>query len=108
MVRRASGRLAGKCGWCGGPPFGGCPVARHSSRSDHERAVFSWSCLDAPVNANASSDRPGPSLPVGTVTFLLTDVESSTRQWESDPDSTAAAIRKHYEVLDDAIAAHNG
>ena len=33
--------------------------------------------------AGAMPDQPGFSLPVGTVTFLLTDVEDSTRQWET-------------------------
>jgi predicted ATPase/class 3 adenylate cyclase/DNA-binding CsgD family transcriptional regulator len=47
-------------------------------------------------------------LPAGTVTFLLTDVEGSTRRWETDRDATAVAIARHYEILDEAIAAHNG
>jgi len=56
----------------------------------------------------ATPDQPGFSLPIGTVTFLLTDVEDSTRQWEEAPGQMAAAIARHYELLDDAIAAHNG
>ncbi|MGH3785177.1 MAG: NB-ARC domain-containing protein [Pseudonocardiaceae bacterium] len=47
-------------------------------------------------------------LPVGTVTFMLTDVEGSTVLWESAPEATSAAIRRHYELLDTAIAAHDG
>jgi predicted ATPase/class 3 adenylate cyclase len=47
-------------------------------------------------------------LPVGTVTFMLTDVESSTFLWESAPDAMGAAIRRHYELLDAAIASHGG
>lgn len=31
-------------------------------------------------------------LPVGTVTFMLTDVEGSTRLWESAPESMGAAV----------------
>lgn len=46
--------------------------------------------------------------PSGTVTFLLTDVESSTRAWEADAASTAAAIARHEEILAAAIAAHGG
>ena len=49
-----------------------------------------------------------PSMPTGTVTFLLTDVEGSTRAWSADPDGTAAAIIRHYEILEEAIAAHGG
>ncbi|MGH3549692.1 MAG: ATP-binding protein [Pseudonocardiaceae bacterium] len=47
-------------------------------------------------------------LPVGTVTFLLTDVEGSTFLWESAPEAMGAAIRRHYQLLDAAIALHGG
>src|SRR5437867_3127947 len=47
-------------------------------------------------------------LPVGTVTFLLSDVEGSTRLWESDPEAMTAAIARHYELLDAAVALHGG
>ena len=46
--------------------------------------------------------------PSGTVTFLLTDVESSTRAWEADAAATAAAIARHEEILGAAITAHAG
>jgi predicted ATPase/class 3 adenylate cyclase/DNA-binding CsgD family transcriptional regulator len=47
-------------------------------------------------------------LPVGTVTFMLTDVEGSTRLWESAPEAMRAAVGRHYELLDAAIALHGG
>src|SRR3954452_4586432 len=47
-------------------------------------------------------------LPAGTVTFLLTDVEASSRLWEDSADEMGAAIVRHYAVLDEAIAAHGG
>jgi predicted ATPase/class 3 adenylate cyclase/DNA-binding CsgD family transcriptional regulator len=47
-------------------------------------------------------------LPTGTVTFLLTDIAGSTRGWEADPDAMGNAVRRHYEILADAIAAHDG
>ena len=31
-------------------------------------------------------------LPSGTVTFLFTDIEGSTRRWESDPEAMRAAL----------------
>ena len=49
----------------------------------------------------------GP-LPVGTVTFLLTDVEGSTTGWEADRGAMAAAIVRHYEILDAAVPARGG
>jgi hypothetical protein len=38
----------------------------------------------------------------------LTDVENSTFLWESAPEAMAAAIRRHYQLLDAAITLHAG
>jgi len=46
--------------------------------------------------------------PSGVVTFLFTDVEGSTRRWESDADSMRAALAIHDEVLRSAIEAQGG
>src|ERR1700751_4769334 len=46
--------------------------------------------------------------PSGTVTFLLTDLEGSTRLWEQDPEAMKAAMARHDEILDKTIAAHRG
>jgi len=51
--------------------------------------------------------KSGP-LPSGVVTFLLSDVEGSTRLWEGDQDTMGAAIARHYELLDAAITLHGG
>ena len=48
------------------------------------------------------------SLPSGTVTFLLTDLEGSTRIWEQDPDAMRAAMVRHDELLEKAIAGNRG
>ena len=46
--------------------------------------------------------------PIGTVTFLLTDIEGSTRAWQSERAGLAESIQHHYELLDRAIEAHGG
>ena len=46
--------------------------------------------------------------PSGVVTFLFTDVEGSTRRWESDAAAMRAALLAHDEVLRDAIESHGG
>jgi ABC-type amino acid transport substrate-binding protein/class 3 adenylate cyclase len=46
--------------------------------------------------------------PSGTVTFLITDLEGSTRMWEQFPDAMRAAMVRHDELLEKAIAAHRG
>src|SRR5882724_2180220 len=48
------------------------------------------------------------SLPAGTVTLLLTDIEGSTRTWEEHGGEMAGAVARHYEILDAAVAAHRG
>lgn len=57
-----------------------------------------------------TSDATGSAfaLPAGTVTFLLTDVEGSTRLWEEAPEAMAAAIPLHYELLAEAVARRGG
>src|SRR3954452_17689951 len=47
-------------------------------------------------------------LPVGTVTFLLADVEGSTRQWEADGEAMADAMASLDGVAADAVARHGG
>jgi hypothetical protein len=48
------------------------------------------------------------SLPIGTVTLLLADVEGSTRLWEHQPDEMTAAVALLDRTLCDVIAKHNG
>ena len=47
-------------------------------------------------------------LPSGTVTFLFTDLEGSTRLWEEDREAMAAAVARHDALLEDAIGRHAG
>jgi predicted ATPase/class 3 adenylate cyclase len=42
------------------------------------------------------------------VTFLFTDIEGSTRLWESAPDAMGAAIERHDELVRSAVEAHGG
>ena len=46
--------------------------------------------------------------PTGVVTFLFTDIEGSTRRWESDADAMRSALAVHDKVLRSAIEAHEG
>jgi predicted ATPase/class 3 adenylate cyclase len=49
-----------------------------------------------------------PDLPTGTVTFLFTDLEGSTRLWEQHPEAMRAAVSRHDELLREAFEAHHG
>jgi predicted ATPase/class 3 adenylate cyclase/tetratricopeptide (TPR) repeat protein len=42
-------------------------------------------------------------IPSGTVTLLFTDIEGSTRLWESEPEQMAAALRRHDDLIRAAI-----
>ncbi len=42
-------------------------------------------------------------IPSGTVTLLFTDIEGSTRLWESEPEAMARALRRHDDILRNAI-----
>jgi len=46
--------------------------------------------------------------PVGTVTFLFTDVEGSSRAWESYPSETRAALQQHDRIIAREVEGHNG
>jgi predicted ATPase/class 3 adenylate cyclase len=47
-------------------------------------------------------------LPSGTVTFLFTDLEGSSRLWEQYPEAMKPALARHDEILREVIAAHRG
>lgn len=46
--------------------------------------------------------------PSGTVTFLFTDVQDSTRLWESAPADMAVAVQAHDVIIRSAIERHGG
>jgi predicted ATPase/class 3 adenylate cyclase len=47
-------------------------------------------------------------LPTGTVTFLFTDLEGSTRLWEEHPEAMRAALGRHDAILREAVESHRG
>jgi predicted ATPase/class 3 adenylate cyclase len=47
-------------------------------------------------------------LPSGTVTFLFTDIEGSTKLAQYYPDAMPALLERHHEILNQSIQAHNG
>lgn len=47
-------------------------------------------------------------LPHGTVTFLFTDIEGSTKLWEQHPHTMQAVLSRHDRILENAIQKHKG
>jgi predicted ATPase/class 3 adenylate cyclase len=48
------------------------------------------------------------NLPSGTVTFLFTDIEGSTRLAQQFPAELPTLLARHHAILHEAIAAHHG
>ncbi len=47
-------------------------------------------------------------LPTGTITFLFTDIEGSTKLWERSATAMQRALTRHDEILTEAIEANDG
>ena len=48
------------------------------------------------------------TLPTGTVTFLFTDIEGSTRLWEQQPLVMQDALAQHNALIHDKVTANGG
>jgi predicted ATPase/class 3 adenylate cyclase len=46
--------------------------------------------------------------PSGTVTFLFTDIEGSTRRWQDEPDAMRSLLVEHDSILREVITKHHG
>ncbi len=89
--------LAGELGVDPGPELQALELA--ILKQDAELDTPSICELDQPL-------RVAP--PTGTVTFLMSDLEGSTRLWEEHPEEMAAALRRHDELLRNAIEGTRG
>ena len=49
-----------------------------------------------------------PDLPVGTITYMFTDVEGSTLLWQQYPDEMRAVMARHDSLLTSAVEANDG
>ena len=47
-------------------------------------------------------------LPIGTITYMFTDVEGSTRLWQQHPDEMRAVMARHDSLMTMAVEAHDG
>jgi predicted ATPase/class 3 adenylate cyclase len=48
------------------------------------------------------------SNPTGTVTFLFTDIEGSTKFAQAHPEEMPAVLERHHAIMDQAISKNNG
>ncbi len=82
---------------------------------DDLAVLLSESFADATVSigtARRSAAGPGEpvevELPAGTLTFLLTDIQGSTRLWESEPEAMEVALQRHDRLLAAVIEGRGG
>src|SRR5437016_5759848 len=47
-------------------------------------------------------------MPQGTVTFLFTDIEGSTRRWDNNPGQMSRDLQVHDRLMREAIEANGG
>src|SRR5215218_5690129 len=101
----------------GTAPYRHFATARELERllTDDLAVLLSESFADATISSGASRPSPagpgepdGAELPAGTLTFLLTDIEGSTRLWESEPEAMEVALQRHDRLLAEVMAAHGG
>jgi predicted ATPase/class 3 adenylate cyclase len=83
--------------------------------TDDLAVLLSESFAGATVSIAASRPSPagpgepdGAELPAGTVTFLLTDIEGSSRLWETEPEAMEVALQRHDRLLAEVIEGHGG
>jgi predicted ATPase/class 3 adenylate cyclase len=69
---------------------------------------FAGAAAGAEASPAASAEPGEAALPAGTVTFLLTDIEGSTRLWETVPEAMEVALERHNRVLAGVIGGLGG
>ena len=47
-------------------------------------------------------------IPSGTLTFVFTDIEGSTRLWATDKKAMSASLMAHDAVLSEVFSRHGG
>jgi predicted ATPase/class 3 adenylate cyclase len=93
----------------------GTPRELERLLADDRAVLLSESFAGAVVGTTAVGPpltRPGEpggaELPAGTVTFLLTDIEGSTRLWETVPEAMEVALGRHNRLITEVIEDRGG
>ena len=60
------------------------------------------------MGESGAAPAPPPALPAGVVTFLFTDLEGSTGPQQAHPAAYRDAVRRHHDLLRDAVEASGG
>ncbi len=76
------------------------PVVEHEHEGEHP--------TDPQAHRDPTIRRASGDFPSGTVTFLFTDVEGSTRLWDQHPVDMQRALQRHDSIVVSAIEDHGG
>jgi DNA-binding NarL/FixJ family response regulator/class 3 adenylate cyclase len=63
---------------------------------------------DRAATGQSSARARSGSLPSGTVTYLLSDVEGSARLWDQDRAAMRGALLRHDEIVESVVEQHSG
>lgn len=85
-----------------GHPGVGSP---HAILSTVREPLKSGESADLTTSSTTADSAGAPS---GTLTFVFTDIEGSSRRWEQRPDQMREALRLHDELLREALVGHGG
>jgi class 3 adenylate cyclase len=78
----------------------------HTQHSDHRPVPSEQAAVHG--GAVPPGEPEAADVPAGTVTFLLTDIEGSTRLWESVAAAMEVALERHNRLLTEVIEGHGG
>ena len=97
-------RLAGELGLDPGPELAGLQAQVLAD----DPALAAPAAVPGGVVPAAAEGAAAAGLPQGTVTFLFTDLEGSTRRWEAHPQEMREALARHDAIVRGAVEAHGG
>ena len=98
--------LAGELGLDPGPELAG--LQARVLADDPALAAPAPAAVPGGAAPTAVEGAAGMGLPQGTVTFLFTDLEGSTRRWEAHPGEMRDALARHEAIVRGAVESHGG
>ena len=86
----------------------GAPVAAESGATEVRPVTGGDRGVPEPGRSGLGEEGGTRELPQGTVTFLFTDLEGSTRRWEEHPAQMRDALARHNTIVRGAVESHGG
>ena len=102
QAKRDAGRVLGSGRNVNQEPAHLDPPSRSCGPGHPDVARGRWEAARLPAGARQKpDDGPVDTALTGTITFLFTDLEGSTRRWEQFPQAMPAALGRHDAILRD-------